>query len=81
MKTKKMDPVDGSRLGALVDEYGIATVLATLAKICDGKDREQKKEHEQKDAARELIEREQGVAAMEQRDEKRRKEEENVRWR
>ncbi len=75
MKTKKMDPVDGSRLGALVDEYGIATVLATLAKICDGK------EHEQKDAARELIEREQGVAAMEQRDEKRRKEEENVRWR
>jgi hypothetical protein len=51
MKTKKMDPVDGSRLGALVDEYGIATVLATLAKICDGNDREQKKEHEQKDAA------------------------------
>jgi hypothetical protein len=81
MKTKKMDPVDGSRLGALVDEYGIATVLATLAKICDGNDREQKKEHEQKDAARELIEREQGVAAMEQRDEKRRKEEEDVRWR
>jgi len=75
MKTKKMDPVDGSRLGALVDEYGIATVLATLAKICDGNDREQK------DAARELIEREQGVAAMEQRDEKRRREEENVRWR
>jgi hypothetical protein len=76
-----MDPVDGSRLGALVDEYGIATVLATIAKICDENDREQKKEHEQKDAARELIEREQGVAAMEQRDEKRRKEEEDVRWR
>jgi hypothetical protein len=48
---------------------------------CDGNDREQKKEHEQKDAARELIEREQGVAAMEQRDEKRRKEEGDVRWR
>lgn len=60
---------------------GLPQYSQLLRKSATGMIANKRKEHEQKDAARELIEREQGVAAMEQRDEKRRKEEEDVRWR